>query len=69
MGTQQLARVSVSYDHAATDSDNRMAAAVACWDKYATATDHAPRVMVPIDMWDGSTGYAVVPANIIGGAL
>lgn len=66
-GGKTVARVSEAYDHATGDSEQRMSIARACWAEYAAADEAAP-VLVPVAMWDGSTGYAVVPAYLLGGA-
>lgn len=69
MGRVTLARVTASYDYAATVAAQGLALARAAWDKYAATREFAQSasesVFVPVDMPDGSNGFVVVPAHMV----
>lgn len=68
-GTRTLARVTVGINGSRELSTQAHDAARAVWAKYGADTDGdpTPRAFVPVAMWDGSTGFAVVPVRFFGG--
>ena len=72
-GTVTLARASVSDQSEEASSTVRMAVAVACWENYQSDparvyVDDEPTILIPIDLWDGTSGYAVMPSRLLDGA-
>ena len=68
-GTVRLASASASYDYGTNASKQRLYLARACWSKHLNAHDTGSEdvpVFVPVDMPNGDTGYAVVPAHVLG---
>jgi hypothetical protein len=62
-------RVTHSYDHAISSSDNALRAARKAWSKYQTSKmvniNDDPRVFIPGDLSDDSYVYLVVPSAFL----